>query len=252
MLGRIHSIETFGGVDGPGTRFVLFMQGCPLRCKFCHNPDTWDPTKGKQVSAEEVIQKALRYREYWGKDGGITVSGGEPLMQMEFLLELFTEAKKYGINTCIDTSGGCYSDHGPRFELFKKLMEVTDLLLVDIKHIDPAEHIALTGVANDDIMKMFAYLDSIHKPIWIRHVLVPGISDFDGYLRRMASFIATLSNVEKVEVLPFHKFGEYKWELLGIPYQLKDTEPPTQERVENAERILNAGLEQSKLRREKQ
>lgn len=245
MNGRIHSIETFGAVDGPGIRFVVFMQGCPLRCKFCHNPDSWDPTKGEEISSDELLRRALRYKTYWGDNGGITVSGGEPLMQMPFLLEFFTEAKKKGIHTCIDTSGALFRKEGPQFEFFEKLMEVTDLLLVDIKHIDPNEHIALTGIENTHIIEMFRYLDAIHKPIWIRHVLVPGISDFDGYLRKTAEFISTLSNVEKVEVLPFHKFGEYKWEQLGYPYQLKNTQPPDKERVDNAQSILETGLNNS-------
>jgi pyruvate formate-lyase 1-activating enzyme len=236
--GRLHSIETFGSVDGPGTRFVIFLQGCAMRCRYCHNVDTWDPATNHLVNAEELLDQAERYRAYWGEEGGITVSGGEPLLQIDFLLELFQEAKKRGISTCIDTALQPFTRQEPYFSKFKALMELTDLLIVDIKVIDPIMHEKLTEHSNENILDGITYLSSIHKKIWIRHVLVPSWTDNDDYLYRTRAFIKTLDNVEKIEVLPFHKLGEYKWESLGIPYLLKAIEPPSAERVKNAEDIL--------------
>ena len=238
MKGYIHQLESFGSVDGPGVRFIIFFAGCPLRCKYCHNPDTWDMMKGKQYTADELLDEAITCREYWGTKGGITVSGGEPLAQIDFLLELFTNAKERGINTCIDTAGGPFTREGEWFEKFKKLMEVTDILLMDIKHIDEEEHIKLTGRTGKNIIEMFRYLDEIKKPIWIRHVLVPGITDNDEYLLRTRDFIRTLSNVQRVEILPYHGLGAMKYKDLGIDYVLKDTESPSAERVANAKKIL--------------
>lgn len=238
MQGYIHQLESFGSVDGPGVRFIIFFSGCPLRCKYCHNPDTWDMTKGKLYNADELLNEALSCRAYWGAKGGITVSGGEPLMQLDFLLELFTKAKEKGVNTCIDTAGGPFTKEGEWFEKFKKLMEVTDILLMDIKHIDEEEHIKLTGRTGKNIIEMFRYLDEIKKPIWIRHVLVPGITDNDEYLLRTRDFIRTLSNVQRVEILPYHGLGAMKYKDLGIDYVLKDTESPSAERVANAKKIL--------------
>lgn len=240
--GRINKCETFGSVDGPGIRFVFFVQGCPMRCLFCHNPETWNfnDSTSSEMTAQEAIKMALRYKPYWGKDGGITVSGGEPLAQIDFLIELFELAKQNGVNTCIDTSGVNFVRSEPYFGKFKRLMDVTDLLLVDIKHIDPAEHKKLTGHGNENIIDMFRYLDEIGKPIWIRHVLVPGISDNDEYLAKTREFIATLHNVEKVEVLPYHALALAKYQELGIDYALKDVKSPSPERVENAKKILGA------------
>lgn len=238
MQGYIHQLESFGSVDGPGVRFIIFFSGCPLRCKYCHNPDTWDMTKGKLYTADELLNEALSCRAYWGAKGGITVSGGEPLMQLDFLLELFTKAKEKGVNTCIDTAGGPFTKEGEWFEKFKKLMEVTDILLMDIKHIDEEEHIKLTGRTGKNIIEMFRYLDEIKKPIWIRHVLVPGITDNDEYLLRTRDFIRTLSNVQRVEILPYHGLGAMKYKDMGIDYVLKDTESPSAERVANAKKIL--------------
>ena len=239
VKGRIHSIETFGSVDGPGIRFIVFLKGCNLRCKYCHNVDTWNPESDDLRTADEVLDFAERYRSYWGEDGGITVSGGEPLLQIDFLLELFKKAKERGINTCIDTAAQPFTKEEPFFSKFKELMEYTDLLLVDIKHIDREEHIKLTGLPNDNIKECFEYLDEIKKPIWIRHVLVPGITDDDNYLRETRKFIEKLSNVQKVEVLPYHSMGQMKFKELGIPYQLEGVESPSQERVDNAREILN-------------
>ena len=194
--------------------------------------------KGKLYTADELLNEALSCKAYWGAKGGITVSGGEPLMQLDFLLELFTKAKEKGVNTCIDTAGGPLTKEGDWFEKFKKLMEVTDILLMDIKHIDEEEHIKLTGRTGKNIIEMFRYLDEIKKPIWIRHVLVPGITDNDEYLLRTRDFIRTLSNVQRVEILPYHGLGAMKYKDLGIDYVLKDTESPSAERVANAKKIL--------------
>jgi pyruvate formate lyase activating enzyme len=242
MLGRINKLETFGSVDGPGVRFVVFVQGCPMRCQFCHNPETWDFKGDKagayDISAQDLLKKALRYQSYWGKDGGITVSGGEPLAQMDFLIEFFEAAKAAGVHTCIDTSGVNFVRNEPYFGKFKRLMAVTDLLLVDIKNIDPAEHKKLTGHDNKNILDMFRYLDEIQKPIWIRHVLVPGMSDNDELLIKTREFIDTLHNVEKIEVLPYHALALAKYQELGIDYVLKDVKSPSAERVANAKKIL--------------
>ena len=242
MLGRINKLETFGSVDGPGVRFVVFVQGCPMRCQFCHNPETWDFKGDKagayDISAQDLLKKALRYQSYWGKDGGITVSGGEPLAQMDFLIEFFEAAKAAGVHTCIDTSGVNFVRNEPYFGKFKRLMAATDLLLVDIKNIDPAEHKKLTGHDNKNIIDMFRYLDEIHKPIWIRHVLVPGMSDNDELLIKTREFIDTLHNVEKVEVLPYHALALAKYQELGIDYVLKDVKSPSPERIANAKKIL--------------
>lgn len=242
MLGRINKLETFGSVDGPGVRFVVFVQGCPMRCQFCHNPETWDFKGDKagayDISAQDLLKKALRYQSYWGKDGGITVSGGEPLAQMDFLIEFFEAAKAAGVHTCIDTSGVNFVRNEPYFGKFKRLMDATDLLLVDIKNIDPTEHKKLTGHDNKNILDMFRYLDEIHKPIWIRHVLVPGGSDNDELLIKTREFIDTLHNVQKVEVLPYHALALAKYQELGIDYALKDVKSPSPDRIENAKKIL--------------
>ncbi len=235
---NLHSIETFGSVDGPGIRFIIFLKGCPMRCRYCHNPDTWLAKSDMQPTADELLQQALRYKPYWGKQGGITVSGGEPLWQIDFLIELFTKAKQLGIHTCIDTSAQPFTREAPFFSKFQALMQVTDLILLDLKHIDAIAHKQLTGHSNENILDCAHYLSDIHKPIWIRHVLVPGITLNDQYLKHLRSFIDTLYNVEKIEVLPYHALGVYKWEELGIPYTLKDTPSPTQEEVEYAKSIL--------------
>ena len=243
MNGFIHSTESFGSVDGPGVRFVIFVAGCPMRCQFCHNPDTWNMQVGEQKSADELLAQALRYRSYWKDGGGITVSGGEPLLQMDFMIELFQKAKEKGINTTIDTSGAPFTREEPFFGKFNELMKYTDLLLVDIKHIDDEQHKLLTGHTNKNILDMARYLSEIGKPVWIRHVLVPEKSDKDEYLKELYKFIKTLDNVEKVEILPYHTFGEYKWKELGYDYPLAGIEPPTKERIKNANEILHTGQE---------
>lgn len=237
VKGSIHSVETFGSVDGPGVRFVIFLKGCAMRCKYCHNPDTWEMTTA-DTSSEELLKKALRYRSYWGEKGGITVSGGEPLLQIDFVIDLFIRAKKLGIHTTIDTSGNPFTREEPFFSKFQQLMEVTDLLLVDIKHIDDACHLALTKQHNTNILDMLKYLDEIQKPVWIRHVLVPGINDQEIYLMNLSKFIQQLHNVKRVEILPYHTLGVYKWKELGIPYELEGVESPDQASIEKARKIL--------------
>lgn len=235
---RVHSVESFGSVDGPGIRFVIFLKGCAMRCQYCHNPDTWDRAGGNLRSVDDVLSQALRYRSYWGEKGGITVSGGEALLQIQPLTELFHKAKDLGINTCLDTSAQPFSRKDGRFSAFEALMKYTDLVLLDIKHIDNDAHKRLTGWENENILDCARYLSDIHKSVWIRHVLVPGINDDDESLHRLRSFIDTLSNVERVEVLPYHDLGVYKWEQLGIPYKLTDVKPPTEESVLHARKIL--------------
>ena len=242
LKGLVHSLESFGSVDGPGVRYVIFLQGCRMRCQFCHNPDTWDPKDPGAVpyTAEELLEKVERCRGYWGKRGGITVSGGEPLLQIDFLLELFMKAKERGIHTCIDTAGNPFTREEPFFSKFRRLMEVTDLLLVDIKEMNPERHKSLTGVKNDNILDMLRYLDEIRKPIWIRHVLVPERTAIEEDLTAMGAFLDTLHNVERVEVLPYHTMGVFKWEKLGIPYPLEGISPPTEAQTARAREILGA------------
>ena len=236
--GYIHSLESFGSVDGPGVRYVIFLSGCAMRCQFCHNPDTWNMQAGTPYTADELLEKALRYRSYWGSKGGITVSGGEPLLQIDFLLELFTKAKEKGVHTTLDTCGNPFKREEPFFSKFEKLMEVTDLVMLDIKHMDEEQHVLLTGQKNDNILDMAKYLSDTGKSMWIRHVLVPERSDRDDYLWKLHDFIEKLDHVERVEVLPYHTLGVYKWKELGIPYGLEGIEPPTQERIQNANEIL--------------
>lgn len=239
--GIIHSFESFGCVDGPGVRFVVFLQGCNMRCKFCHNADTWSLDAGKEneiMTAEQVISKAENFESYWGEDGGITVSGGEPLVQIDFVLQLFTLCKQRGYSTVIDTAGQPFTTDEPFFTKFKELMKVTDLVMLDIKHIDSKRHKELTGRDNENILALARYLSESGKDMWIRHVLVPGYTDDDESLKRLCEFISSLKTVKKVEVLPYHTFGSYKWEKLGLAYPLKGVEPPTKQSVENAKRIL--------------
>jgi len=242
MIGHIHSTESFGAADGPGVRFIVFMQGCHMRCRYCHNPDTWKMDGGDEVTADEILKRALRFKPYWGKDGGITISGGEPLLQIDFVIELFKKAKELGINTCIDTAGNPFTKEEPFFSKFEELMKYTDLLLLDLKEINPARHKDLTGIDNSNIIEMAKYLSEINKPVWIRHVLVPEHSDFDEDLDALGDFIDTLSNVDRVEILPYHTLGKFKWENLGIPYTLESISPPSAERIENAKQRIHAGI----------
>ncbi|MCE3198185.1 pyruvate formate-lyase-activating protein [Paenibacillus sonchi] len=240
--GRIHSIETSGMVDGPGIRFVIFMQGCLLRCQYCHNPDTWTIGKGQLVTVQELVEEIRGYLPFLQfSGGGVTVSGGEPLLQADFLLTLFRALKReLGIHTAIDSSGGCFSRRGHFFETLQMLMQHTDLVLLDLKQIDPQKHLDLTGKPNDHILDFARFLSETNIPVWIRHVLVPGLTDDESDLRKLADFIKTLRNVERVEVLPYHEMGKYKYEQLGLKYPLVHIKPPDEETIQTAREILGA------------
>ena len=243
MVGRIHSFESFGTVDGPGIRFVVFMPGCPLRCMYCHNPDTWGGSDGTDYTVEDVASRAMKYKGYYGDKGGITVSGGEPLLQIDFVTQLFKNLKSQGITTCADTTGISFNPGDPEsVQKHEALLEVCDLFLLDIKHIDAEKHKALTGLSNERPLAFAKFLSDHGKKMWIRHVLVPGITDDDESLQKLRAFIDTLSSVEKVEVLPYHTMGEVKYEKLGIAYPLKGVQPPVKERVMNAKRILTGNV----------
>ena len=240
IKGRIHSVESFGSADGPGVRYIVFLKGCNMRCQYCHNPDTWAKDGGELMTPEEVLKKALRYKTYWKEKGGITVSGGEALLQIDFVTELFRLAKEKGVNTCLDTSGNPFSLEEPFKSKFDELMKYTDLFMLDIKHMDDAAHRKLTGQTNQNILEMAAYLSDHGKAMWIRHVLVPGITTEEDELHRLRSFLDTLKTVERVEVLPYHTLGVFKWKELGIPYQLEGVDPPTKEQIDREKEILGA------------
>ena len=238
MDGFIHSIESFGTVDGPGIRFVIFLQGCPMRCKYCHNPDTWKMNAGSLRSAQSLIQEYERNRAFYAT-GGITVTGGEALMQIDFLLELFRLAKQKNIHTCLDTSGITYRPGASSYnEKLDALMEVTDLVMLDIKHIDPEGHKTLTGHDNAGILAFARYLDEKQIPVWIRHVVVPGITDAAGPLSRLGAFLGTLNNVKALDVLPYHIMGVTKYEQLDIPYPLKGIPAATKEQAAQAKKTI--------------
>lgn len=246
MKGNIHSIETFGTVDGPGIRYVVFTQGCLLRCQYCHNADTWEIGTGKEMTVSEIIEDLKSYLPFIeASGGGITVSGGEPLLQIPFLIQLFKECKKHGIHTTIDSSGGCYSLSEQFQTHFNELLKYTDLILLDIKHIDRKKHKTLTGMGNDHILQMAKKLSEINFPVWIRHVLVPTLTDHEADLHELGKFIGTLKNVQKVEILPYHQLGVYKWEALGLDYSLKEISPPSEQDVEKAYSILTKYLSHS-------
>lgn len=230
---KVHSIESFGTVDGPGIRFVLFLQGCSLECKYCHNRDTWDINGGEYKSLDEILDKILRYKNYIYKDGGVTVTGGEPLLQFQFLIQLFTKLKKHKIHTCIDTSGMvALTDN------IKKLIDLTDLFLLDIKHIDSEKCKELVGFSNEKELAFAKYLSDNNKPMWIRQVLIPGITDDENDLLKLKDFINSLKTVQKVELLPYHTMGKFKWNKLGFNYELDGIPDATQNDIKRAKKIL--------------
>ena len=233
MEGRIHSFESLGAVDGPGVRFVVFMQGCSLKCKYCQNRDTWNLKGGTTYSSDELVEKILRYKNYIMPNGGVTISGGEPLLQAKFLIELFTKLKKYNIHTCIDTSGSVVLT-----DEIKELINLTDLFLLDIKCINDEKAINLTGVSNKKELEFARYLSNINKTMWIRQVLVPGYTDNEQDLIKLREFISTLKSVEKVEVLPYHDLGKFKWEQLGEVYPLEKVRTANNDDVKRAKEIL--------------
>ena len=240
IKGIIHSVESFGTVDGPGVRYIIFLQGCHMRCRYCHNPDTWamkDKNSYEEAPAES-LKKALRYRSYWKDNGGITVSGGEALLQLDYVTELFRLAKAEGVHTTLDTSGNPFTREEPFFSKFNELMKYTDLFLLDIKHIDSEKHKALTHWDNSNILDLARYLSDNGKKMWIRHVLVPGYTDDEGDLEKLRDFVKSLKTVDRFEILPYHTLGVFKWKELGMDYTLEDVAPPTGEQIERANNIL--------------
>jgi len=230
-LGYVHSVETFGTLDGPGIRYVIFLQGCPLRCKYCHNPDTWCSQEGRKMYSMDVVSDILRYKNYI-RTGGVTVSGGEPLLQPDFVAEILKLCHNNGIHTCIDTSGII------PVEKCKNAVDEADLLLLDIKHIDTEMCKKLTCQGNENALKLLDYCQQQRKDVWIRYVLVPGLTDDIESLERTAQYLSGFSVIKKTEILPFHKMGEYKWEQLGLEYTLKDTFEPTKDSVNEAKSIF--------------
>ena len=230
---KIHSFESFGTVDGPGIRYVIFLQGCHLKCKYCHNRDTWDINGGYYSSLDEILNKIENYKNYIMPNGGVTVTGGEPLLQVHFLIELFKKLKEKNIHTCIDTSGMIDIT-----EDIKTLLNYTDLVLLDIKHIDPIKCKNLVGVSNERELKFAEYLSQNNIDMWIRQVLIPGYTDDENDLKKLKSFIDKLNSVKKVELLPYHNMGEYKWKKLGLNYDFKDVKVPTAEEVKKSKQIL--------------
>ena len=242
MSGRIHSIESFGTVDGPGVRFVVFVQGCPMSCAYCHNPDTWAMTGGKIMEASEIIEQYERNIAFY-KNGGITVTGGEPLMQVDFLIELFTLAKEKNIHTCIDTSGIAYNPDNTAFiEKLDKLMKLTDLVMLDIKHIDPEKHKELTQQPNDGILAFCEYLNNRKVDMWIRHVVVPTITDDDEYLYKLGYFIGQFTNIKALDILPYHTMGKAKYEQLGMEYKLDGIPPMDKNKVIEKKQVVLKGI----------
>ena len=246
--GRISTTESFGSVDGPGIRFIVFVQGCRYRCQYCHNPETWERAGGYEATPEEMFREALRYRPYWKRTGGITVSGGEPLLQLEFVTELFRLAKEKGVNTVIDTAGEPFTYDEPFFSAFETLLPLSDLFLLDLKQIDDAKHRALTGTSNESALALARFLSERGKRMWIRHVLVPGWTTGEDDLSRLSDFIAGLKTVDRVEVLPYHAMALHKYEELRLPYRLGDTPAPTAEEIARAEEILRVGEYRGYLR----
>ena len=232
VTGRIHSFESFSTVDGPGVRYVIFLQGCPLRCKYCHNRDTRDVHLGELYDAESIVEKILNYKEYMGEDGGVTVSGGEPLLQIDFVIDLFKRLKAEGIHTAIDTSGFVDVDK------LKDLLDYTDLVILDLKEMDNDTHKDLIGVDNAKILKFAEHISDSGVPMWIRHVLVPTITDKEEHLLKLKEFVSTLKNVEKVEVLGYHTLGSEKWEMIGDKFMLEGIPEASANDVKKAETIL--------------
>ena len=273
IKGIIHSIESFGSVDGPGVRYIVFLQGCRMRCRYCHNPDTWalNDKNSYEETPAETLKKAMRFKAYWKETGGITVSGGEALLQIDYVTELFRLAKEQGVHTTLDTSGNPFTREEPFFSKFNELLKYTDLFLLDIKHIDPVKHKDLTQWDNSNILDMAKYLSDNGKKMWIRNVLVPfrdlfagvkrllaagiwkqiydngnrnrnvlvpGYTDGEEDLQKLSDFISSLKTVDRVEVLPYHTLGVFKWKELGIDYTLEGVSPPDGELIKKANDIL--------------
>lgn len=244
--GRIHSTESFGTVDGPGIRLVVFFQGCPMRCLYCHNPDTWETGRGQEMTAEEILEEYQRNAVFY-KNGGLTATGGEPLIQLDFLTELFEKAKAMNIHTCLDTSGLVFQAKGSQRAKIRRLLHSTDLVMLDIKHIQPQVHKDLTGHTNENILAFLEYLDEKGTPVWIRHVLVPGYTDEPADLQLLGYTIGKYSCIEALDVLPYHSMGKGKYEELGLPYPLGEVPDATKAQAQQARHHILLGL---KARRE--
>ena len=232
---KVHSFETFGAADGPGVRFVAFLSGCPFRCAYCHNPDTWASPPAMEASADDVLARALRYRAYWRDEGGITVSGGEPMLQSAEVADLFEKAHSAGVNTCLDTAAGCFRRGDADQE---RLLRASDTVLLDLKLFDDAAHRRLTGSGNAQVLDCARRLAELGVRVWVRRVLVPGVTDSEDDLRRTGEFVRSLGNVVRVDVLPYHTLGVAKWESLGLAYALDGVRPPTDAEVARARRSL--------------
>jgi len=242
MTGKIHSIETFGTVDGPGIRYVVFFQGCPMRCQYCHNPDTWNISYGSEKTVFDILDDYEKYKPFLRK-GGLTATGGEPLMQLDFLTELFEEAKNRGIHTCLDTSGIIFNgDNSELTAKFDRLIKSVDLIMLDIKHIDDEEHIKITSHSNKNILAFLQYLDRNSVPVWIRHVVVPGLTDKDEHLLKLGRFLSKFKNIEALDVLPYHNMGKVKYDNLSMHYPLADTPPASKDLVNKAKALIFEGL----------
>ena len=241
MTGRIHSFETFGTVDGPGVRFVVFFQGCLLRCQYCHNPDTWSFNLGTEYEASDIIKRMLRNKEFY-LTGGITATGGEPMCQIDFLIELFTLAKREGIHTCLDTSGIMFERKQERLAKIDRLLEVCDLVMLDIKHIDNEKHIELTSKPNTNILDFAKYLSEKNVKTRIRYVLVPTLTDNESDLIALGEFLKELTCLEKIEVLPYHTLGKVKYKALNLSYPLENIPDATSEQAEKALSIIKNAI----------
>jgi len=229
---RIHSIESFGTHDGPGIRLVIFAQGCQFRCLYCANPDTWDPHGGREMHIDEIVQLAISQRPFFGKRGGVTISGGEPTLQRVVLLELFQQLHAAGINTALDSNGRLLNDE------VKALLAETDYLLLDVKHINDDWHKQLTGVSNESVLQVAAYREQTGKEMWLRYVLVPGWSDQPEYLHQLGRHFAHYKSIKKLEIQPYHRLGVHKWAALNMPYQLDNVQPPTKAQLEEVAAIF--------------
>lgn len=248
MIGHVHSLESFGTVDGPGVRFVIFLQGCPMRCQYCHNPDTWEIGTGQEMTAEELIAIYEKNRPFY-RNGGITVTGGEPLLQIDFLLELFWLAKEKKIHTCIDTSGITYRPGVSSYnEKLDRLMGLTDLVMLDIKHTDPEKHKVFTGQDNAGILAFAKYLSEKNIPMWIRHVVVPGITDEPEHLKTLGRLIGKFANLKALDVLPYHTMGTHKYRELDIPYPLDGVEALPKEKALEAKQLILQGIREVRSR----
>lgn len=248
MKGYIHSTESFGTVDGPGIRFVVFMQGCPLRCLYCHNPDTWDKEKGKETTADELLTEYNKNREFY-KRGGITVTGGEPLLQLDFVTELFRKSKEQGIHTCLDTSGIVFNKNSAeQVSRFDELIKHTDLVMLDIKHIDPEKHKTLTGSQNSNVLDFAEYLSENNIPLWIRHVVVKGHTDNKDDLKRLGRYLAHLKTLKALDVLPYHTMGVNKYKELGMSYPLEGVEALSAQEAVKAKSYIMEGYRDERPR----